>query len=80
MACRVVFLLPAGLQIATALATLFSAQDLPRGNFSFINKKKHTSKAIGNFWDIVMEGIGNYRTWILALTFGYRVNKKQKQK
>jgi MFS transporter, NNP family, nitrate/nitrite transporter len=76
MACQVVFLLPAGLQIATALATFFFAQDLPHGNFSVI-KKKHTSKEIGNLWDIVKEGIGNYRTWILALTYGYHVNKKQ---
>ncbi|KAJ4762253.1 High-affinity nitrate transporter 2.2 [Rhynchospora pubera] len=73
MACRVVFLLPAGLQIATALATLYFGQDLPQGNFSVVKKKsKHTSKrGIVDFWEIIKEGAGNYRGWILALTYGY---------
>lgn len=75
MACHVVFLLPAGLQIATALATLYFAQDLPQGNFSVVRKKKQTSKrAMGNFWEIVKEGIGNYQAWILALTYGYHAS------
>lgn len=75
MAGRVVFLLPAGLQIVTALAAFYFAQDFPQGDFSVVRKKKQIQKrSIRNFWETVKEGIGDYRSWILALTYGYRTS------
>ncbi|KAJ3675801.1 hypothetical protein LUZ60_004843 [Juncus effusus] len=70
MALRLVILLPAGLQTASAMAVLFFAQDLPEGNFS-VTKKKTKRTGTENFWKIIKDGIGNYRGWILALTYGY---------
>ncbi|KAJ3675802.1 hypothetical protein LUZ60_004844 [Juncus effusus] len=68
-AFRFVILLPASLQTISAMAVLLFAQDVPEGNFSSTKKTKRTGTE--NFWKIIKEGIGNYRGWILALTYGY---------
>ncbi|CAL9072959.1 unnamed protein product [Musa textilis] len=73
---RAAFLLPATLQVVGALAVLAFGQDLPDGNFVSFSRsqekrssRKPTSKE--GFWVVVADGLGNYRGWILCLTYGY---------
>ncbi|XP_064990863.1 high affinity nitrate transporter 2.5-like [Musa acuminata AAA Group] len=73
---RAAFLIPATLQVVGALAVLAFGQDLPDGNFVSFSRsqekrslRKPTSKE--GFWVVIADGLGNYRGWILCLTYGY---------
>ncbi|KAG2598398.1 probable high-affinity nitrate transporter 2.4 [Panicum virgatum] len=67
VAWRVTYLLlPCALLIATGLAVLSFPYDLPRGAGAGGGAK--TSKS---FWMVVRGGVGDYRAWVLALTYGY---------
>ncbi|KAG1347028.1 putative High affinity nitrate transporter 2.7 [Cocos nucifera] len=68
-ACRVALLLPAPLQIATALAVLAFAHDFPvEGKLmSRLDKKDRNS----DVWRVLGGGLGNYRGWMLGMTYAY---------
>lgn len=57
--------------MATALAVVFLADDddVP-GNKNKKNNKKELEGS-GSFWEVLEDGVGNYRGWVLALTYGY---------
>lgn len=66
---RTAFVVPAVFQAVMALMVLAYGQDLPDGNYKKIKKQEKDSKdnAIGVF----LNGITNYRGWVLGLTYGY---------
>ncbi|KAJ1283877.1 hypothetical protein BS78_03G161000 [Paspalum vaginatum] len=66
VAWRVTYLLPCALLIVTGLAVLAFPYDLPRGAGVGGGAKTRSS-----FWKVVRGGVGNYRAWVLALTYGY---------
>ncbi|CAD6231220.1 unnamed protein product [Miscanthus lutarioriparius] len=67
VAWRVTYLLPCALLITTGLAVLaFPYDDLPRG--AGVGGGAKTGKS---FWKVVRGGVGNYRAWVLAITYGY---------
>nr|QNO58391.2 hypothetical protein [Hakea prostrata] len=68
-AWRVAFFIPALFQTLTALAVFIFGQDLPDGNFYEL--KKSGSKKKDEVSKVLYHGISNYRSWILALTYGY---------
>ncbi|CAO2190671.1 unnamed protein product [Urochloa humidicola] len=67
VAWRVSYLLfPCALLIVTGLAVLsfpYDDDDLPRGAGGGGGGK--------GFWEVVRGGVGDYRAWVLALTYGY---------
>ncbi|XP_073108630.1 probable high-affinity nitrate transporter 2.4 isoform X2 [Elaeis guineensis] len=67
--CRVTLLLPAALQVAAALAVLAFGQDFPvEGKImSRLDKKDRNS----DVWRVLGGGLGNYRGWILGMTYAY---------
>ncbi|WVZ70056.1 hypothetical protein U9M48_018758 [Paspalum notatum var. saurae] len=69
VAWRVTYLiLPCALLVVTGLAVLAFPydDDLPRG--AGVGGGAKTRKG---FWEVVRGGVGNYRAWVLALTYGY---------
>ncbi|WOL18374.1 hypothetical protein Cni_G27169 [Canna indica] len=70
---RAAFLLPATLQVIGALAVLAFGQDLPDGNLVSIRRSRPEAagRSKGSIWVVIAGGLGNYRGWILALTYGY---------
>lgn len=68
-AWRMAFTLPALLQASTALLVLFYSQDKPEGNFTTAktSKKNPNDRAL----EVILNGLKNYRGWILCLTYGY---------
>ncbi|KAL8193529.1 hypothetical protein R6Q57_026664 [Mikania cordata] len=66
---RTALVVPAIFQVVMALMVLAYGQDLPDGTYISIKKPKNSSKdsAIGVF----LNGITNYRGWVLGLTYGY---------
>ncbi|CAO2179574.1 unnamed protein product [Urochloa humidicola] len=70
VAWRVAYLLfPCALLVATGLAVLAFPYDdellLPRGAGS------GGARTRKGFWEVVRGGVGDYRAWVLALTYGY---------
>nr|CAD60538.1 NRT2;3 protein [Chlamydomonas reinhardtii] len=70
-AWRWAFFVPAVFYIATALATLALGIDHPSGKDYRDLKKEGALKSKGAMWPVIKCGLGNYRSWILALTYGY---------
>ncbi|KAG2431534.1 hypothetical protein HXX76_009548 [Chlamydomonas incerta] len=70
-AWRWAFFVPGGIYIVTATLTLLLGIDHPSGKDYRDLKKDGSLKAKGATWPIVKCGLGNYRSWILALTYGY---------
>ncbi|CAO2165210.1 unnamed protein product [Urochloa humidicola] len=73
VAWRVAYLLfPCALLVATGLAVLAFPYDddllLPRGGGAGAGGGARTLKG---FWEVVRGGVGDYRAWVLALTYGY---------
>ncbi|XP_077244222.1 high affinity nitrate transporter 2.5-like [Tasmannia lanceolata] len=68
-AWRIAFFVPATIQVLTALAILAFGQDLPDGNFSQLEISGEKPK--DQFLKVLYHGVKNYRSWILALTYGY---------
>ncbi|GFP97479.1 high affinity nitrate transporter 2.5 [Phtheirospermum japonicum] len=68
-AWRIAFFIPALFQTLSAYGIFFLGQDLPDGNYSELQKSgdKHKDK----FSRVFYYAVGNYRGWILALTYGY---------
>ncbi|KAL3813808.1 hypothetical protein ACJIZ3_015076 [Penstemon smallii] len=69
-AWRVAFFVPAFFQTVTALMVLAFGQDLPDGKY------KRSSNITGqiskeNAFTILLNGLKNYRGWILGLTYGF---------
>ncbi len=70
-AWRYAFFVPGGIYILTAVFTLMFGIDHPSGKDYRTLKKDGTLKAKGAVWPVIKCGLGNYRSWILALTYGY---------
>ncbi|KAH6781729.1 high affinity nitrate transporter 2.7 [Perilla frutescens var. frutescens] len=68
-AWRAAFAVPAALQIATALMVLAFGQDLPDGKYQ--RKRKAGEDSSENAMGILLNGLKNYRGWILGLTYGF---------
>ncbi|CAA0818416.1 High affinity nitrate transporter 2.5 [Striga hermonthica] len=68
-AWRIAFFVPAMFQTLSAYGIFFLGQDLPDGNYSELHKsgEKHKDR----FSSVFSGALGNYRGWILALTYGY---------
>lgn len=66
---RVSFVFPAVFQVITAVLVLLYGQDTPDGN----RKKDRTplDEEHSGFVRILLDGLGDYRAWILALLYGY---------
>ncbi|KXZ49988.1 hypothetical protein GPECTOR_18g144 [Gonium pectorale] len=70
-AWRWAFFVPGGIYLLNALSTLLLGVDHPSGKDYRDLKKEGTLKTKGALWPVVKCGLGNYRAWILALTYGY---------
>jgi hypothetical protein len=66
VAWRATYLFPCALLITTGLAILAFPYDHPRGAAGGGGAKTGNS-----LWKVVRGGVGNYRAWVLALTYGY---------
>ncbi|KAL3526079.1 hypothetical protein ACH5RR_014451 [Cinchona calisaya] len=74
IAWRISFIVPAILQVATALMVLVFGQDLPDGNYKKIQIKalqKQEEKENYSCWGVLFNGLKDYRGWILGLTYGF---------
>ncbi|KAL1205991.1 High affinity nitrate transporter 2.7 [Cardamine amara subsp. amara] len=74
VAWRVSFIFPAIFQVITAVLILLYGQDTPDGNRKTSNQnsiKNPENEENSNFVEILIDGLGNYRAWILALLYGY---------
>ncbi|CAN8256314.1 unnamed protein product [Cochlearia groenlandica] len=74
VAWRVSFIFPAIFQVITAVLVLLYGQDTPHGNKKSSNQNKirdPEEDKQSNFVEILRDGLGNYRAWILALLYGY---------
>ncbi|CAH2072753.1 unnamed protein product [Thlaspi arvense] len=78
VAWRVSYIFPAIFQVITAVLVLLYGQDTPDGDrkTSSQNKAKNPEEEEeeeehSNFLEILIDGLGNYRAWILALLYGY---------
>lgn len=68
-AWRLCFFVPGALHILVGVLVLFFAQDLPDGDYREVIKSGKMSKARN--WDVMKNGVLNYRTWCLAITYGF---------
>ncbi|CAK9316577.1 unnamed protein product [Citrullus colocynthis] len=68
-AWRIAFFIPALFQTLSAFAVLLLGEDTPDGNFRRLQKRGE--KAKDELSKVVLNGVKNYRGWILALTYGY---------
>ncbi|KAH6763228.1 nitrate transporter2.5 [Perilla frutescens var. hirtella] len=69
MAWRIAFFIPALFQTVSAYGIFFLGQDLPDGNYAKLHKSGEKHK--DNLAQVLRHAVGNYRGWILALTYGY---------
>lgn len=65
-AWRAAFAVPAVFQTATAIMVLALGQDLPDGKY-----KRGRESGKENAMSILLNGLKNYRGWILGLTYGF---------
>jgi len=68
-AWRISFFIPGFIQTASGIAILVLGQDLPEGNFRKLQKSGEKPK--DKVSKIFYHGLTNYRSWILALVYGY---------
>ncbi|XP_062233108.1 high-affinity nitrate transporter 2.3-like [Phragmites australis] len=68
-AWRVAFFIPGLMQAFSAIAVLAFGQDMPDGNYRKLHKTGEMHRA--SFGSVLRHAVGNYRGWILALTYGY---------
>eukprot|EP00894_Picocystis_sp_ML_P002704 jgi/Pico_ML_1/53221/g3801.t1 len=69
MAWRLCYFVPGALHILVGILVLFFAQDLPDGDYREVIKSGKMAKAKN--WDVMKNGVLNYRTWCLAITYGF---------
>ena len=69
LAWRWAFFVPASFQVLLTACTLCFAQDLPDGNYMDLMKSGAMAKPKG--WPVWRAALGNYRTWVMMLTYGY---------
>lgn len=70
IAWRIAFIVPAILQVVTALMVLVFGQDLPDGNYSRKRNTKQNENS-NSCWSVLYNGLKDYRGWILGLTYGF---------
>jgi len=63
------FFVPASFQVLLTICTMALCQDMPDGNFAALRKSGDMRKV--NAWRTWKAAIGNYRTWVMTLTYGY---------
>ncbi|KAF3540358.1 hypothetical protein F2Q69_00018813 [Brassica cretica] len=71
---RVSFVFPAVFQVITAVLVLLYGQDTPDSNRKASNRNKDRTpveEEHSSFVRILLDGLGDYRAWILALLYGY---------
>ncbi|CAM6094260.1 unnamed protein product [Calypogeia fissa] len=68
-AWRLAFFVPGCMHFAIGMLVLAIGQDLPDGNFYEL--KKAGTKSSDSFGKVFINGATNYRTYIMALTYGY---------
>lgn len=66
---RTAFIVPAIFQAVMAIMVLAYGQDLPDGNY--IKSKNPEKDSEDNAIRVFLNGITNYRGWVLGLTYGY---------
>lgn len=66
-AWRAAFVVPAIFQAVTAVMVLAYGQDLPDGIYKRISGKRSKESGLS----ILVEGLKNYRGWVLGLTYGF---------
>ncbi|KFK25697.1 hypothetical protein AALP_AA8G147300 [Arabis alpina] len=71
VAWRVSFIFPTVFQIITAVLVLKYGQDTPIQNSNRNKNRNREEEEDSNILEILFEGLGNYRAWILALLYGY---------
>lgn len=69
MAWRMAFIVPAILQVVTAILLLIFGQDSPDGNLENNGTTKNYPKE--SVCTVLFEGLANYRGWILGLTYAF---------
>lgn len=70
-AWRYAFFVPGGIYFLFGFLTLVFGMDHPSGKDYRTLKRDGTLKTKGAMWPVIKCGLGNYRSWILALTYGY---------
>lgn len=68
-AWRVSFVVPGIFQALTAIMVLAYGQDLPSGDYKYSKRAQKQQKQ--SFLAVLVNGLGNYRGWILGLTYGF---------
>lgn len=71
MAWRAAFIVPAILQVVTAVLLLIFGQDSPHGNYSSSMKTATTKNPKESACTVLFNGLTNYRGWILGLTYAF---------
>ncbi|KAJ9531505.1 hypothetical protein QJQ45_015034, partial [Haematococcus lacustris] len=65
------FFIPGGIYIIVGIVVLLFGQDAPDGDFRDLKRSGAMASAKGNVWATLKCGMLNYRTIVLALTYGY---------
>ncbi|XP_009125986.2 high affinity nitrate transporter 2.7 [Brassica rapa] len=69
---RVSFVFPAVFQVVTAVLVLIYGQDTPDGKRkAYKDRTQLEEDERSSFVRILLDGLGDYRAWILALLYGY---------
>ena len=65
------FFVPGAVFILMGILTLMYARDSPLGDYRDLKKNGVLASGKGNLSSTLKCALGNYRTWILAITYGY---------